>query len=163
MGPYVMLAGGIGFVALDADGPAGYVLAALDTRRFESECEEKWWPALRARYRDPGPHPATPDEELIALIHRPEVARNEVVARFPAHLHIDLLPRIQGRGVGRLLMNRILGALSSHGVDGVHLGADAANQRAIGFYQHLGFSVLEADDLEVVMGIRLGKAHDVDG
>jgi ribosomal protein S18 acetylase RimI-like enzyme len=155
VGPYVMMPEGFGFVALDDDGPAGYVLAAVDTRRFEAECEARWWPALRARYPDPGLNPATPDEELIALIHRPEVASDEVVAGFPAHLHIDLLPRLQGRGAGRIMMDRILAALASRGAAGVHLGADAGNQRAIGFYHHLGFSILEEDDLEVVMGIRL--------
>ena len=155
VGPYVMMPEGIGFVALDGDGPAGYVLAAADTRRFEAECEARWWPAFRARYPDPGLNPTTPDEELIALIHRPEVARDDVVARFPAHLHIDLLPRLQGRGAGRIMMDRILTALASRGATGVHLGADAGNRRAIGFYHHLGFSTLEADDLEVVMGLRL--------
>jgi hypothetical protein len=36
----------------------------------------------------------------MAVIHRPELALDEVVAGYPAHLHLDLLPRFQGRGVG---------------------------------------------------------------
>ena len=155
VGPYLVMPDGIGFVAIDHFGAAGYVLAAVDTRSFEDWCEREWWPGLRARYPDPGPEPQSPDEKLIAEIHRPERARPDLVSRFPAHLHIDLLPRLQGRGVGRKMMERILADLGARGVPGVHLGAEAANHRAIGFYHHLGFAVLEADPLEVVMGLRL--------
>lgn len=55
-----------------------------------------------------------------------------------------------------MLMDRLLAALIAGGVPGVHLGADARNERAIGFYTHLGFS-LEADEDDVVMGIRLDE------
>jgi GNAT superfamily N-acetyltransferase len=152
VGPYVMLDEGIGFTVLDDDGmPAGYVLAALDTRRFEAEAEEKWWPSLRKRYPDPADDPSTADEEMIALIHHPELADDDVVAEYPAHLHIDLLPHVQGKGVGRMLIDRLLQELRSRGVPGVHLGADARNKRAIAFYEHLGFVHLGHDD-DVVMG-----------
>ncbi len=152
VGPYVTLEAGIGFTALDENGePAGYVLAAADTRRFEAEAEERWWPSLRERYPNPVDDPSTADEEMIALIHDPELAADEVVAEYPAHLHIDLLPHIQGQGVGRRLIDRLLDELRSREVTGVHLGADARNERAIAFYEHLGFVHLGDDD-DVVMG-----------
>ena len=155
VGPYVMLEEGIGFTVLDDDGvPAGYVLAAVDTRRFEAEAEERWWPPLRERYPDPVEDPSTADEEMIFLIHHPELASDEVVAEYPAHLHIDLLRQIQGRGVGRMMMDRLFEELRSRGVPAVHLGADPQNKRAIGFYEHLGFVHLSDED-DVVMGMRL--------
>jgi ribosomal protein S18 acetylase RimI-like enzyme len=155
VGPYVMLDAGFGFTVLDDGGlPAGYVLAALDTREFEREAEERWWPPLRERYPVPTDDPSTADEEMIALIHRPELASDEVVAEYPAHLHIDLLPHVQGKGVGRMMMDRLFAELKSRGVLGVHLGADPRNTRAIGFYEHLGFTQLSDED-DVVMGIRL--------
>jgi ribosomal protein S18 acetylase RimI-like enzyme len=155
VGPYVMLGEGIGFTALDDDGaPAGYVLAAADTRRFEREAEEEWWPRLRERYPAPVGEPATADEEMIDLIHHPELAPDWVVAEYPAHLHIDLLPHVQGRGLGRRLIERLLSELRSRGVPGVHLGADPRNHRAIAFYEHLGFTHLTDED-DVVMGLRL--------
>ncbi len=152
VGPYVMLPSGIGFTPVDVEGPGGYVLAAIDTSRFEAECEAEWWPALRARYADPGPNPSTADEKVIAAIHRPHRASDAVLARFPAHLHLDLLPRLQGRGVGVTMMNRLLAELVARGVRGVHLDADRRNDRAIGFYTHLGFLPLEAGEDVIVMG-----------
>jgi ribosomal protein S18 acetylase RimI-like enzyme len=155
VGPYVVLAAGIGFTVLDDAGkPAGYILAAVDTREFEREAEERWWPPLRERYPLTSDDPSAADEELIDLIHHPELASDEVVADYPAHLHIDLLSHVQAKGVGRMLMNRLFEELRSRGVPGVHLGVDPRNERAIGFYEHLGFTHL-GDDEDVVMGIRL--------
>ena len=45
-----------------------------------------------------------------------------VVARYPSHLHIDLLPRAQGQGHGRLLIESLLDLLRAEGSGGVHLG-----------------------------------------
>ncbi len=155
VGPYVILDGTIGFTAVDERGPGGYALAAADTRRFEQQCEADWWPALRVRHPDPGAHPANPDEEIVALIHRPSRAPDAVVDEYPAHLHIDLLPRLQGKGVGGRLMKRLLEALAEQKVTGVHLEVAPENQRAIGFYRHLGFSHLSRQRGGVFMGIHL--------
>ena len=155
VGPYLMMPSGVGFTAVENGVPSGYVLAAVDTRRFEAECEAEWWPRLRERYPQPvHDDPSIDDAEIIALIHDPESPPDEVVARFPAHLHIDLLPALQGRGVGREMMARLLDELRARGVPGVHLGVDARNRRAVGFYEHLGFSHLDDTD-DVVMGMRL--------
>ncbi len=154
VGPYLMMPSGIGFTALVDGIPSGYVLGAHDSRRFEAECEAQWWPPLRARYPDPVADPAIGDEEVVALIHNPELAADEVLAEYPAHLHLDLLPVLQGKGVGRIMMGLLLDELRERGVPAVHLGADARNHRAIGFYEYLGFTHLHDSD-DVVMGIRL--------
>jgi GNAT superfamily N-acetyltransferase len=157
VGPYLMMPSGIGFTAVESGVPSGYVLAAVDTRRFEAQCEADWWPPLRARHPLPvGEAPSTDDAEIIALIHDPESPPDEVVSRYPAHLHIDLLPVLQGKGVGGAMMGRLLDELRARGVPGVHLGVDARNRRAVGFYEHLGFEHLDDTD-DVVMGIRLDK------
>jgi ribosomal protein S18 acetylase RimI-like enzyme len=157
VGPYLMMPSGIGFAAVESGVPSGYVLAAVDTRQFEAECEAQWWPTLRARHPQPVvDDPGTDDAEVIALIHDPESPPDDVVALYPAHLHIDLLPVLQGRGVGREMMSRLLDELRARKVPGVHLGVDARNQRAVGFYEHLGFYHLDDTD-DVVMGIRLDR------
>lgn len=59
---------------------------------------------------------------------------------YPAHLHIDLLPQLQGQGWGRRLIEELVGMLRARGVTGLHLVADADNASALAFYDRLGFA-----------------------
>ncbi|MEO8812971.1 MAG: GNAT family N-acetyltransferase [Caulobacteraceae bacterium] len=139
--PYAALSPATAFVAEDREGVAGYIVGAIDTRAFEESLERQWWPRLRARHPDPSAvaHDAwTPDQRLAWLIHHPWPARADLIARFPSHLHINLLPRLQGRGMGRRLMDHWLTLARSMGSPGVHLGVSAANARAIAFYRARG-------------------------
>jgi ribosomal protein S18 acetylase RimI-like enzyme len=146
VGPYLALEPEHAFVADDGEGAVGYVLGAADTARFEAACEERWWPRLRDRFPDPPTSgDLTPDEQLHRWIHRPPRTPAAVLADYPAHLHIDLLPRAQGAGVGRRLIDTLLAALRRDGVRGVHLGVAAANHRAMGFYAHLGFALIDSE------------------
>jgi ribosomal protein S18 acetylase RimI-like enzyme len=139
VGPYLALAPGLAFVLDAGDGtPVGYVLGALDTDQFAARCEVSWWPPLRRRYPDPAALPE-PDRELATLIHHPPVMPAEITARYPSHLHIDLLPVAQGRGHGRALLEHLLAALAAAGSPGVHLGVSPDNRNAIAFYRRLGF------------------------
>lgn len=143
--PYAIFEPSLAWVAEDAAGVAGYVLGALDTRAFEERLERDWWPALRARYPDPRQSgDAFPDPERFVLqdIHQPFRADPGLVDSYPSHLHIDLLPRLQGQGLGRRLIETLLGALRASGSSGVHLHVGRANQRAAGFYRHLGMTEL---------------------
>lgn len=146
--PYVLLESGFGLVA-EADGVvAGYVLATADTAAFEAEAETSWWPPLRRRYPAPDVEPVNrgPDDDLVELLHRPARARPELLAAFPANLHVDLAPEAQGLGAGRGLMEEVERELARRGADGVHLGVDPANVRACGFYEHLGYRRLAAGE-----------------
>lgn len=141
VGPYLHLAPEFALVATGDDGtPAGYVLGVPDTRAFEHACERHWWPELRRRYPLDSFPDGSADARLVGQIHRPRVAGDELVAEYPAHLHIDLLPALQGRGYGRRLMTALLELLAKAGAPGVHLGVGRDNHRAIAFYRHLGFT-----------------------
>lgn len=142
VGPYLRLAPAIALVGEDEAGVAGYVLGVPDTRAFELACEREWWPPLRAHYPVGTFPPGSADDRLLRLIHDPPETSADVVERYPAHLHIDLLPRLQGRGYGRRLLESLLAGLVDAGVSGVHLGVGLANQRAIGFYERMGFTVV---------------------
>ena len=160
VGPYVELEPELVFVVEDDIGVAGYVLGALDTTDFEERAERRWWPPLRDRYPAPDPDRRdswTPDERIAHLIHHPVRTPEERVAAYPSHLHIDLLPRCQGRGYGRQLIETLCDALRERGSHGVHLGVGVRNQRAIGFYRHVGFHEIDAHPGGLVMAKPLGR------
>jgi ribosomal protein S18 acetylase RimI-like enzyme len=155
VGPYLRLAPSHALVGVDAEGVAGYVLGVPDTVAFEAECERSWWPALRARYPLSAFPADSPDGGIVRLIHKPPVTDPDVVERYPAHLHIDLLPRLQGQGDGRRLLTALLENLAAAGAPGVHLGVGTANQRAIGFYRRMGFTEVRAYSHSLVMARNL--------
>jgi ribosomal protein S18 acetylase RimI-like enzyme len=153
-GPYLALAPEFAFMLVDGDGAVvGYALGTPDTAAFFRDCERAWWPALRKRY--PERPRRTSDAALVHAIHRPSSTPAEVLADYPAHLHIDLLPQAQGAGHGRALMEQLLGALADAGAPGVHMGVAAANVRAVGFYERLGFTTLSSREDGRVMVKRL--------
>ncbi len=156
-GAYVTLEPEHAFVLVDGDGddgdvPIGYVIGALDSRSFEARCERAWWPSLRKRY--PVAWGETERDRLeIGFIHAPPTASDEVVADYPSHLHIDLLPAAQGRGAGRRLIETLVASLSADGSPGVHLGVAVRNENARAFYERVGFTEFArtADTVTFVM------------
>lgn len=151
--PYGVFEPSLAFVAVDAAGVGGYIVGALDSQAFESRLDSDWWPALRRRYREPPPEaagdPWTREQRMAHHIHHPLRTTDELASRYPSHLHINLVPRLQGRGQGRLLMNTLIEALRSRGSRGVHLHVSSGNDRAAAFYPHLGFSRLSVGDARV--------------
>jgi ribosomal protein S18 acetylase RimI-like enzyme len=59
--------------------------------------------------------------------------------RWPAHLHIDLLPEARGQGVGAGLVRRYFEDLAALGVAGCHIETIAENTGAIAFFESQGF------------------------
>ncbi len=145
VGPYLHVAPSVGRAALDEQGQIlGYAVGTPDSVAFAAACEDSWWPTLRRHHprpARPGQPPRTAaDQRLVDAIHQPPAPEAGVVANYPAHLHIDLLPAAQGRGLGRLLIAELLSGLHDAGAHGVHLGVDPRNRAAIAFYEHVGFS-----------------------
>lgn len=153
VGPYLARGVGTQLVVVDEAGAAGYLLSTDDTVAFEAWAESEWWPPLRRRY--PRVDDGSRDTELIAQIHAPVRTPAAVAAAYPAHLHIDLEERARGLGLGRVLIERLLSDLRERGVSGVHMGVDASNDNAIGFYGHLGFREIGDEPGVRFMGQRL--------
>jgi GNAT superfamily N-acetyltransferase len=136
------------------DAPTGYVVGTPDTRVFAQRAESLCWPPLRAQH----PLPATDDDSLQArltrALHTGPPTDLPFLSSHPAHLHIDLLPSAQGRGIGTRLMGTFIDSLRDASVPGVHLGVSAHNPRAIAFYRHLGFETLQDAGWGLWMGRR---------
>jgi ribosomal protein S18 acetylase RimI-like enzyme len=140
--PYGVLEPASCFMLVDGDGACGYIVGTTDSVSFGQRMNLEWLPALRERLPPPEPADMLPDARMIRRIHA-GYATPVWAGAYPAHLHIDLLPRAQRQGHGRRLVQRFLAHLQQQRVPGVHLGVGAANTTAIAFYEHLGFRCLE--------------------
>jgi ribosomal protein S18 acetylase RimI-like enzyme len=140
--PYVVLEPELAHVVDDGTGTAvGYILGTADTERFVRRYRAEWIPAIEGRYgNDPR------DQSMLALHHDPERMLVPELAPYPAHLHIDLLPETQGKGLGRGLMTAFLAGLRAAGVARVHLGMVPTNTGARAFYDRLGFREILVPD-----------------
>jgi len=155
VGPYLSFQPDLS-LTLIKDGVAGYALAALDTRSFEDTLSKHWWPAILEKYQGRSPENFNERENnLFEYIQNPPLRPEEVVKDYPSHLHIDLLEKAQGRGIGKAMMLLLLDTLREQGSKGVHLGMGAQNSRAFTFYTKLGFTLLDKNDNEWTMGLKL--------
>lgn len=153
--PYALLEPDLAFVLDDGTGTAvGYVLAAADTIGFEAACEQRWWPTVRRRHRD-ADGVSDLDRTFTWLLHHRPAPDPAVVERYPSHLHIDLLPSAQGRGLGRRMMERVLDTLDATGSRGVHWGVSTRNHRASGFYDAIGARRIAEDRYTVTYAVDL--------
>jgi ribosomal protein S18 acetylase RimI-like enzyme len=60
-------------------------------------------------------------------------------AEYPAHLHMNLLPDYQGKGIGTRMILHFEDHLRVKGVGGVHLQTSNYNFKALPFYEKMGF------------------------
>lgn len=145
VGPYLRYAPDLSWVLEDDDGVCGYVLGVVDTAPFFRWFETEWLPPIRAQYSEPTApiETLTHTQRFIRELFHPDTYYPTHFHPYPAHMHIDLLPRGQGQGWGRRMTERLISELKKRGVPGMHLGTGQANQRAQAFYRKLGFTNLE--------------------
>jgi ribosomal protein S18 acetylase RimI-like enzyme len=152
VGPYLAFEPELALILEDAGGVCGYALGALDSRAFYDRYEREWRPKLVAQFPPPDGDPAgwTRTQKVHSWYHQPDYFTPEPYAAYPSHLHIDLLPRAQGRGWGRRMLEEVMRRLRARGSPGAHLGVSLLNTPAFGFYKRLGFREL----------VRVGEGAD---
>ncbi len=150
--PYVARHPDLAFVVESDDGRVvGYIVSAPDTPAFEEWFRTAWWPRHAARW----PHPsagASRQDGILRYAYGRGTADVPYSARYPAHLHIDLLPEAQGQGWGRRLIDTLIAELQRRGVTGLHLVATADNAGALSFYPRAGFTMLPSSEGEQAFG-----------
>jgi GNAT superfamily N-acetyltransferase len=141
VGPYLAFEPELSLILEDGQGICGYALGALDSRAFYARYDAEWRPRLCAHFPAPEGDSShwTPVQQLHQAYHYPDYFCPEPYDAHPSHLHIDLLPRAQGRGFGRRMLEQVMDTLRWHGSPGVHLGVSTLNLRAHDFYAHMGF------------------------
>jgi GNAT superfamily N-acetyltransferase len=141
--PYTLLEPALALVVEDGDGVSGFAVGTADTVAWEERLERDWWPSLRARHADPADVPPdvwTPDQRRAFMIHHPARTPAAVTEAYPAHLHLNLLPRLQRRGAGSRLLGEWLARADS---PAVHVGVNRANKGATLFWAARGFAELD--------------------
>ncbi|WP_299346965.1 GNAT family N-acetyltransferase [uncultured Maritalea sp.] len=120
----------------------GFIVSTPNTRHFENWARAHWWPEVERKLFAFKPRTAQ-DKNALAIIKAMRQPAPDYADSYPAHLHINLLPQVQGTGIGRKLMTAALETLKTAGAPSVHLGVALQNTKAIGFYKALGFKEIE--------------------
>jgi ribosomal protein S18 acetylase RimI-like enzyme len=137
-GPYLFLAPELAFVLDDGSRAVGYVVGAADSVRFYADMGARWLPRCAGRQ-----NPAPSDRALAELLRQPGRQHSPALAKYPAHLHVNLLPAHRRHGHGTALLDAEFAALRTSGAAAVHLGVATANTAAQAFYGRLGFQHID--------------------
>ncbi|MFW9903742.1 MAG: GNAT family N-acetyltransferase [Candidatus Thorarchaeota archaeon] len=126
----------------------GYILSSLDSNKQKNQFRNYMVRkiALRAFLYTFWRHPRT----FKVFWHfkktweeEPKIPNKDILlAPYPAHLHIDIIPGYQNQGFGTRLMRTLENHLAAHDIKGVHLGTSERNIKAVQFYRKLNFSVI---------------------
>ncbi len=132
------------FVAYESetDEIQGYILCAKDYDAFLSMIETEYLKkAQELGFK----------ERFITEIHAYERFKEE----YPAHLHIDVRPGNQHKGIGSLLLDALLEHLRNEHVHGVMLLVGKKKESGNRFYEKNGFDVIAESENVFVRGKRL--------
>jgi len=155
VGPYMEFEPQSVFILEDDQGPCGYIMGVLDSQTYYQWMHSEWLPKIRVNYKKPTGNPDTWDEteKITDLLFHPVSQR--LLPDYPAHLHIDLLSRAQGKGQGKLMMDRFIDYLRYNKIPGLHLDLSSSNNRAFNFYRKYGMEELDRDKESIIMGYHL--------
>lgn len=132
------------FVAVDChDNPIGYILCAPDFNSYYSDFSVNELEEIKKQNLF---------NYMTACCEIKILKKYSML--YPAHLHIDILPEYQGRGIGFSLVQTLVEDLKSIKVPGLMLSVSSTNIRAVAFYKKCGFEVL-FDGAGIVFGMRL--------
>ena len=148
--PYALLEPQLALIVEDGEGVAGFAVGTTNTTAWEQRLERMWWPSLRERYVLPAEADAsgwTHDQRRAFMIHRPTHTPPAVARSYPAHLHMNLLPRLHRRGVGTKLFERWTSIADDRGAKAIHVAINRANVGAAEFWRKMGFADLALDGL----------------
>ncbi len=132
------------FVAVNNnDRPIGYVISAVN------------FDAFAARFYPEYPQRILQNKRLYASAMHSADLEQKYKNKFPAHLHINILPEYQRKGIGSALLDHLTSHFRSRGVSGVMLSASEQNFNGQSFYRKYGFTELEKANGDISFGLRL--------
>jgi ribosomal protein S18 acetylase RimI-like enzyme len=151
--PYILYEPEFAFTLKAKEKVVGYVLGVLDTARFEIRLETEYWPKIQDKYAQITEGLTPHDIRLIKKLGKQGFSTPELIAKYPSHLHIDIIESHQGLGYGKLMMKHLFKELKNFGSIGVHLHMSSSNNRAKVFYERLDFVEVDVNPHEIIMGL----------
>jgi ribosomal protein S18 acetylase RimI-like enzyme len=135
----------------------GYIIGTPDTLYFAERWRETFASAIDQEIVPPpsNPHPnplmetpgvkdmrrAAYDGEC-SMLQSLQPTITQALEKYPAHLHINLLPEFQRKGWGGKLMDAFFAEMRGLDVRGVHLGVLRQSKGSIRFYEKMGWRVV---------------------
>jgi len=130
-----------GWVACADDVVVGFLMGCVDTSEQRRSWARKILPHVASRLLTGRYEVGTRTLRHAARIARAGLYTGPTVdlAKYPAHLHLNIQERWRGLGLGRRLLEAFLGQLRTHGIPGVHLNTTSLNSAAGALYESMGF------------------------
>ena len=151
--PYVLHEPDFAYALVSEERVVGYLLGVLNTKTFENILVEKYWPIAKAKYQQINFEITSSDAELLKELEKQGFSDESLIAKYPSHLHIDIVDQYQGAGYGKSMIAFLLEELKVAGSKGVHLHMSASNDRARSFYKKFGFVEVVENANECIMGL----------
>ena len=153
--PYVYFDSEMCFVVTEDNIPKGYIIGTHDTEKYTEWLNREWLPRVRILY-DFKQNESTHELEIyLNSVIKDDTVNDARLEPFEAHLHIDLLPELQGKGLGRTLINTFFDQCREKGSSKVHLGVSSKNPGAVAFYKKIGMYVIYDVEGASMMGFDL--------
>ena len=131
------------FVAVDEqDEAVGYVFCAKDFHTWEQQFKKIYLKGEK--------------DKFVVLLGKATIAGLKPFSEgYPAHLHIDIHPDFQRKGLGTKLMDALTMYLKECAVKGLMLSVGSDNEKGRNFYKKYGFTELKQGRKQILMGIKL--------
>lgn len=133
------------FVAADDNDEAvGYIICASDYKKFRKLFMKFYLPEIKEL-----------GMKYYFQAYMDIMGHALYAAKYPAHLHINVLNVCQGQGTGTKLMDALKAELKSKGINGLMLSCAADNDGAIRFYKRNSFKVMSVISGGCIMAVNL--------
>jgi len=151
--PYLLHQPKFAFVLVADNVIVGYILGVVDTADFENVLANKYWPQTKGKYAQINSEITPKDQGLLNDLAKQGFSDPELIAKYPSHLHIDIVESHQSAGYGKAMIAHLLTELKAAGSKGVHLHMSSKNDRARAFYKKFDFIELSEVAGECIMGL----------
>lgn len=146
------------FVAIDEESnkAVGYILGTLDSKKQERTFKIKMIYRIVGRllFSTLWNH----NESFSMVMHFIKSLDlkdepKDLYEKYPAHLHINILPEYQHLGIGSKLIDIFESHVKNNKINGVHLRTSNKNIKAVPFYERKGYKVIYVNDSELWKGV----------